>query len=108
LVFQIAKSEVILWNFASERVITNLPNPRRGVKGFAESGCDVYVGDEIYQAVYEFASGPLMDALDLAYMTDQRPADVRDGLLPVTRGKTTRSCACAPPATTATPMNWTS
>jgi integrase len=85
-----------MWNFAREKGITNLPNPCRGVKGFREDGRDVYVGDEIYQAVYACASGPLKDALDLAYMTGQRPADVRkmsvtdvrEGLLSVQQGKT--------------------
>lgn len=85
-----------VWNFAREKGITSLPNPCRGVKGFTEKGRDVYIEDTIYAAVYECASAPLKDALDLAYLTGQRPADVRkmsvtdfrDGMLAVDQGKT--------------------
>jgi len=85
-----------IWNFARSKELTDLPNPCAGIKGFAEEGRQVYVADTILQAVYAHASGPLKDALDLAYMTGQRPADVRkmsvtdvrDGLLSVDQGKT--------------------
>lgn len=85
-----------IWNYARERGITALPNPCRGVKGFTEDGRDNYVEDEVLAAVYEAASAPLRHALDLAYLTGQRPADVlrmsatdhRDGFLRVKQGKT--------------------
>lgn len=85
-----------IWNFARSKDLTVLPNPCAGIKGFSEEGRKVYVADSIYQAVYARASGPLKDALDLAYMTGQRPADVRkmsvtdvrDGMLSVDQGKT--------------------
>lgn len=85
-----------IWNFARERGITALPNPCRGVKGFTESGRDTYIEDEVLAAVREAGSQPLRDAIDLAYLTGQRPADVlrmsatdiRDGVLHVRQGKT--------------------
>jgi len=33
-------------------------------------------GDKVYKAVWECASAPLRDAMDLAYLTGQRPGDV--------------------------------
>lgn len=85
-----------IWNFAREVGITALPNPCRGVKGFTESGRDTYIDDEVFQAVYDAAPQRLRDALDLAYLTGQRPADVlkmsvtdiQGGMLAVQQGKT--------------------
>lgn len=56
----------------------------------------VYIDDDKYQALYERASIDLQDAIDLAYYTGQRPADVlkmrgtdiKDGHLWVTQNKT--------------------
>ena len=56
----------------------------------------MYVEDDAYRALWEAADGPLRDALDLAYLTGERPADVlrmderdvRDGILHVRQGKT--------------------
>jgi integrase len=86
-----------IWNFARQKGITAMPNPCRGVKGFTETGRkDVYITDAVYQAVYQSAGQPLKDALDLAYITGQRPADVlkmdvshvRGGALHVKQNKT--------------------
>ena len=86
-----------IWNFARETGLTSLPNPCRGVRGFAEVGRkDIYIDDEVFAAVYACANVSLRDALDLAYLTGQRPADVlkmritdvRDDLLSVRQGKT--------------------
>jgi integrase len=65
-----------LWNWAREKGYTDLPNPCEGVKRNREEGRDVYVEDATYRAVYDAADQPLRDALDLAYLTGQRPADV--------------------------------
>lgn len=65
-----------IWNFAREKGLTGKANPCAGIKGFTEAGRDVYVDDEVYQAVRDAAEEPLRDALDLAYLTGQRPADV--------------------------------
>lgn len=85
-----------IWNWAREMGYTSLPNPCAGVKGFKETGRDVYVEDDLFKAVWEAADEPLRDAMDLAYLTGQRVADtlrmdmrdVRDGLLHVHQGKT--------------------
>jgi integrase len=66
------------------------------VKGFKETGRDVYVEDDAFKAVWTAADIPLRDAMDLAYLTGQRPADtlsmsvtdVRDGALHVRQRKT--------------------
>jgi len=50
--------------------------PCAGVKGFTERGRDVYVEDDTYRAVWDAADWPTRDAMDLAYLTGQRPADV--------------------------------
>jgi integrase len=85
-----------IWNFARETGLTNLANPCAGVKGFKEDGRDVYVSDEVLAAVRAVAETPLQDALDLAYLIGQRPADVLklaradivDGALVVKQNKT--------------------
>jgi len=65
-----------LWNWAREKGYTDLPNPCEGVRRNKESGRDVYVEDGTYSSVYAKADQPLRDALDLAYLTGQRVADV--------------------------------
>lgn len=65
-----------IWNFARETGLTALANPCAGVKGFKEPGRDVYISDEVLAAVHAAAEIPLRDALDLAYLIGQRPADV--------------------------------
>lgn len=85
-----------IWNFAREKGFTDLVNPCQGIKGHRETGRDTYVDDETYQAVWQAADGPTRDALDLAYLTGQRPADtlkmtradLRDGAVWVVQNKT--------------------
>ena len=85
-----------VFNSASEWGYTDSPNPCAGVKGHRETGRDRYVEDAEYRAVYERAHFTVQDAMDLAYLTGQRPADVlkmqrsdvRDGALWITQGKT--------------------
>lgn len=85
----------LLWNMAREWGYTSLANPCTGIKGFVEKSRDIYIEDEIYQAVYNCADQPTKDALDLSYLTAQRPADVikmyetdiRDGALFVKQNK---------------------
>lgn len=85
-----------IWNFARETGLTSMANPCAGIKGFKESGRDVYVDDKVLAAVYAVADAPLRDALDLAYLIGQRPADVlklsradiADGALLVKQNKT--------------------
>jgi len=85
-----------IWNYAREHGLTSRENPCRGVKGHKETGRDVYIDDAVYMAVWNCAEEPLRDALDLAYLTGQRPADVlaftradiKDGELWVKQAKT--------------------
>jgi integrase len=83
-------------NMAREWGYTDAPNPCQGVKGFRESGRDRYVSDAEFQAVWDKADQTLRDAMDLALLTGQRPADVlkikredlSDGALWIMQNKT--------------------
>lgn len=85
-----------VFNKAREWGYTAAPNPCAGVKGFAEPGRDKYVEEAEFKAVYAHADIPLRNAMDLAYLTGQRPGDVlratighvKDGYLRVKQGKT--------------------
>lgn len=86
-----------IWNKAREWGYTDLPNPCAGIKGFKETGRKhVYIDDAMYNAVHKAGSQTLRDAMDLAYLTGQRPADVlkmtehdiQDDALTVTQNKT--------------------
>lgn len=85
-----------IFNHARAWGYTDAPNPCAGIRGFREAGRDRYVTDDEYQAVWTTADDGLRDAMDLALLTAQRPADVlkmnradiRDGALWVTQNKT--------------------
>ena len=85
-----------MWNHARGWGYTDLPNPCEGIKGYSLAKRTVYITDEVFAAVYAHASAPLRDAMDLAYLTGQRPADalrmtahdIIDGHLIITQEKT--------------------
>lgn len=85
-----------IWNMARAWGLTDKPNPCAGIKGFSEPGRDIYIEDAVLEAVWQAAGIALRDALDLAYLTGQRPADtlsmritdIRDGALVVQQNKT--------------------
>jgi integrase len=85
-----------VFNKAREWGYTDAPNPCQGVKGFTELGRSRYVTDTEFQAVYDKAHPTVRDAMDIALLTGQRPADVlkilrtdiRDGALFVAQNKT--------------------
>lgn len=85
-----------IWNCAREWGYTAKPNPCAGVRGHKEVARDVYVEDASFQKVYDVAEQPLRDAMDLALLTGQRPADllkmseadIKDGMLWIRQGKT--------------------
>jgi integrase len=87
-----------IWNTARGWGITDLPNPCAGIKGFSEAGRDIYIEDSVFEAVWQAADIALRDALDLAYLTGQRPADViamreteiREGAIIVQQNKTNK------------------
>ena len=75
---------------------TDAINPCQGVKGFTEVDRDRCVTDAEFRAVWDKADPTLRDAMDIALLTGQRPADVlkiqrddiRDGALFVAQNKT--------------------
>ena len=85
-----------IFNKAREWGYTASQNPCQGVRGFKERGRDRYVTDEEFAKVRELAHPTVQDAMDLALLTGQRPADVlkiqtrdiRDGAVWVTQNKT--------------------
>jgi integrase len=85
-----------LWNWARGKGYTQKENPCTGIRATGSKGRDVYIEDDEYAAIWAHASQPLRDAMDLAYLTGQRPSDVlemderdlRDEVLRVTQGKT--------------------
>lgn len=85
-----------IWNYARDRGYTALPNPCAGIKGFKEDGRDVYIEDAQFEAVWKAADTCVRDAMDLAYLLGQRPADVleltemdvRDGAVHLRQNKT--------------------
>ncbi|MNJ27777.1 Phage integrase family protein [compost metagenome] len=87
-----------IYNLAREWGITERENPAAGIRKNKERPRDFYAGPEIWNAVYECAASELRDAMDLAYLTGQRPADVLsmraadcdDQYLQVAQGKTSK------------------
>jgi integrase len=85
-----------VWNHARSWGYTNNPNPCEGVKRFKETKRTNYISDQVYQIVYDLACQPLKDAIDLGYLTGQRPADIikmyetdiQNDVLLVTQNKT--------------------
>lgn len=87
-----------MFTIAREWGLTNNPNPCFGVRRNKETPRDYYAGDMVWNAVYDAAVQELKDAMDLAYLTGQRPADVlkvattdlNAGFLMVQQGKTSK------------------
>lgn len=85
-----------LFNKAREWGYTDKANPSRGVKGYTETGRDRYVEDSEFRSVWQKADMPTQDAMELAYLTGQRPADIlklkrsdiKQGALWIQQGKT--------------------
>jgi len=85
-----------VFNMAREWGYTAKENPCKGVRKNKEEPRDFYADREVWDAVYRASSVELQDAMDIAYLTGQRPADVRkimltderDGALQIRQGKT--------------------
>lgn len=85
-----------MWNKARGWGYTDLPNPCMGVETHTLKKRTVYITDEVFAAVHTAGTAALRDALDLAYLTGQRPGDalsmtehdIIDGHLIVTQVKT--------------------
>ncbi len=97
-----AKKEIkhlsVVFNWARARGLMSIPNPVSGItrQMKADSRRDIYVKNASFALVYRFAKDYLKDAMDIAFMTGQRPADVfeaewsdiRDGALIFSQNKT--------------------
>ena len=97
-----AKKEIkflsVICNWARSRGYMTAPNPVAGVtrQMKVKETRDIYVTDDMLALVYKHADPIIQDAMDLAYLTGQRPADVlkmrwsqvADNALWVQQGKT--------------------
>src|SRR3989338_498271 len=85
-----------VFNFARACGYTDAQNPCAGVRGHRETGRDRYVEHDEFLAVWNAAHYTVQDAMDLALLTCQRPADllkmnrgdIRDGELCLAQNKT--------------------
>lgn len=85
-----------IFNKAREWGFTSAQNPCQGVRGFRETGRNRYITDEEFDRVKAVAHHTVIDAMDVALLTGQRPADVlkiqrsdiRDGALWIVQNKT--------------------
>ncbi|MFZ1535792.1 MAG: hypothetical protein WAT23_00175, partial [Chromatiaceae bacterium] len=81
---------------AREWGLLNGANPCQGIERLPEPPRDYYLDAGVWAALYAVAPPELQDAMDLAYLTGQRPADVlrmrltdiQDGALEVRQAKT--------------------
>ncbi|ATQ77859.1 integrase [Massilia violaceinigra] len=67
-----------LWNRARGWGYTDAENPCTGIMGHELEKREVYITDAVFHAVRAHASAQLVDALDLAYLTGQRPGDTTE------------------------------
>jgi len=65
-----------VFNMAREWGFTKRDNPCRGVRKNKEAPRDYYAEADVWDAVYKAGGQVLRDAMDLAYLSGQRPADV--------------------------------
>ena len=85
-----------VFTIAREWGMTEKANPCAGVRRNKETPRDFYADSAVWDAVYVQAAQELKDAMQLAYLTGQRPADVlkitvndlSDDFLMVSQGKT--------------------
>lgn len=65
-----------VFNMAREWGLTERENPCQGVRKNREIPRDYYANTAVWDAVYSMAEAELREAMDLGYLTGQRPADV--------------------------------
>ncbi|MFI7801114.1 phage integrase family protein [Pseudomonas sp. DD1] len=65
-----------VFNLAREWGLTERENPCQGIRKNKETPRDYYANAVVWDAVYGMAEPELKEAMDLAYLTGQRPADV--------------------------------
>ncbi len=64
-----------VFNIAREWGLTEKENPCARVRRNKEKPRDYYAAKDVWEAVYAMAVQELKDAMDLAYLTGQRPSD---------------------------------
>lgn len=67
----------IIFNYAIDKGYTT-HNPAEKVKKSKEKARDYYAYDEVFYSVYNHAEQVIKDLMLVAYLTGQRPTDVRD------------------------------
>lgn len=85
-----------MFNMARRWGYTDAENPVKGVEGFSLGKRTMDVSEAVYSAVWSAGRAALRDAMDLAYLTGQRPGDVLkfnerqivDGVFVVQQSKT--------------------
>ena len=65
-----------MFNWARNWGMTDMQNPCLGIKKHKEQGRDVYISDDDLNKLLDQADIDLKNAIKLAYLTGQRPADV--------------------------------
>ena len=65
-----------MFNMARRWGYTDAENPVKGVEGFALGKRTMDVSEAVYSAVWTAGSAALRDAMDLAYLTGQRPGEI--------------------------------
>lgn len=95
-----ANVEVVLfgtiWNYARGWGYTEKISPSQGIRRYAQSKRKVYAEDYLLDKIREFADQQMLDIIDVAYLTGQRPIDIcnihkchiYDGILHITQRKT--------------------
>lgn len=88
----------VLFNWARARGLMSISNPVTGITRQMKTSSRriIYVTDEDFELVYKHGNDVVKDAMDIAYLTGQRPADVfkmqwtdiKDGVLTITQNKT--------------------
>lgn len=88
----------MLFDWARLRGYMTTPNPVTGLTRqlSGNSRRNIYVRDQDYELVMQFADRPLQDAMRLAYLTGQRPSDtlnmcwtdIKDNVLTIVQHKT--------------------
>lgn len=66
----------LVFNMAREWGLTERENPCQGIRKNKETPRDYYANAVVWDAVYGMAEPELKEAMDLGYLTGQRPADV--------------------------------
>lgn len=64
-----------IFNHARGWGYTDAQNPCEGIRGHKLDKRTVYISDDLFSIVYARANASLKDAMDLAYLTGQRPGD---------------------------------